>query len=30
VFAPYDSAELNKMAKELDVIFARIAADASS
>ena len=30
VFAPYDSAELDKMAKELDVIFARIAADASS
>ena len=30
VFAPYDSAELNKMARELDVIFARIAADASS
>jgi uncharacterized protein (DUF302 family) len=30
VFAPYDSAELNTMAKELDAIFARIAADASS
>ncbi len=30
VFAPYDSAELNKMARKLDVIFARIAADASS
>ncbi len=30
VFAPYDSAKLDKMAKELDVIFARIAADASS
>jgi uncharacterized protein (DUF302 family) len=30
VFAPYDSAELNKMARELDAIFARIAADASS
>ncbi len=30
VFAPYGSAELNKMAKELDVIFARIASDASS
>ncbi len=30
IFAPYDSAELNKMARELDVIFARIAADASS
>jgi uncharacterized protein (DUF302 family) len=30
VFAPYDSAELNKMARELDVIFASIAADASS
>jgi uncharacterized protein (DUF302 family) len=30
VFAPYGSAELDKMAKELDVIFARIAADASS
>ncbi len=30
VFAPYDSAELDKMAKELDVIFARIATDASS
>ncbi len=30
VFAPYGSAELDKMAKELDVIFARIASDASS
>ncbi len=30
VFAPYGSADLDKMAKELDVIFARIAADASS
>ncbi len=30
VFAPYGSAKLDKMAKELDVIFARIAADASS
>ena len=30
VFAPYDSTELNEMARELDVIFARIAADASS
>ena len=30
VFAPYENANLDKMAKELDVIFARIAADASS
>jgi len=30
VFAPYESAALDKMAKELDVIFASIAADASS
>ena len=30
VFAPYGSAELDKMAKELDAIFARIASDASS
>jgi len=30
VFAPYDSAKLNEMARELDEIFARIAADASS
>jgi len=30
VFAPYGSAELDKMAKELDEIFARIASDASS
>jgi len=30
VFAPYDNAKLNKMARELDEIFARIAADASS
>jgi uncharacterized protein (DUF302 family) len=30
VFAPYESAELNTMARELDAIFARIAADASS
>ncbi len=30
VFAPYDSAELDKMARELDAIFASIAADASS
>ncbi len=30
VFAPYNSAELDKMAKELDIIFARIASDASS
>jgi uncharacterized protein (DUF302 family) len=30
VFAPYESAELDKMAKELDVIFAQIAADAAS
>lgn len=30
VFAPYESAELDKMAQELDVIFAQIAADASS
>ena len=30
VFAPYGSAKLDQMAKELDVIFARIAADASS
>ncbi len=30
VFAPYGSAKLDKMAKELDVIFARIASDASS
>jgi len=30
VFAPYDNAKLDKMARELDEIFARIAADASS
>ena len=30
VFAPYENADLDKMAKELDDIFARIAADASS
>jgi len=30
VFAPYDSAALDKMAKELDAIFASIAADAAS
>lgn len=30
VFAPYENADLDKMAKELDVIFAQIAADASS
>lgn len=30
VFAPYDNADLDAMAKELDAIFARIAADASS
>ncbi len=30
VFAPYGSAKLDQMAKELDVLFARIAADASS
>ncbi len=30
VFAPYENADLDTMAKELDVIFARIAADASS
>jgi uncharacterized protein (DUF302 family) len=30
VFAPYGSAELDKMARELDAIFASIAADASS
>ncbi len=30
VFAPYGSTELDKMAKELDAIFARIASDASS
>ena len=30
VFAPYESKELDKMAKELDGIFASIAADASS
>jgi len=30
VFAPYGSANLDEMAKELDVIFAQIAADASS
>ena len=30
VFAPYESAELDKMARELDAIFASIAADASS
>ncbi len=30
VFAPYENAELDKMAKELDAIFTRIAADASS
>ena len=30
VFAPYDNAEIDAMAKELDAIFARIAADASS
>jgi uncharacterized protein (DUF302 family) len=30
VFAPYESAELDTMARELDAIFARIAADASS
>lgn len=30
VFAPYGSVKLDQMAKELDVIFARIAADASS
>lgn len=30
VFAPYGSAKLDQMATELDVIFARIAADASS
>ena len=30
VFAPYDNEKLNKMARELDEIFARIAADASS
>lgn len=30
VFAPYESAELDEMAKELDAIFARIAADATS
>jgi uncharacterized protein (DUF302 family) len=30
VFAPYESAALDKMAKELDAIFAKIAADASS
>ena len=30
VFAPYESAALDKMAKELDVIFASIAADVSS
>ena len=30
VFAPYESGELDKMARELDAIFASIAADASS
>ena len=30
VFAPYENVDLDKMAKELDAIFARIAADASS
>ncbi len=30
VFAPYDNTELDKMARELDEIFARIAADATS
>jgi uncharacterized protein (DUF302 family) len=30
VFAPYENADLDAMAKELDAIFARIAADASS
>ncbi|GMQ96061.1 MAG: hypothetical protein BMS9Abin14_559 [Gammaproteobacteria bacterium] len=30
VFAPYDNAELDKMARELDEILARIAADATS
>jgi uncharacterized protein (DUF302 family) len=30
VFAPYESAALDKMARELDAIFASIAADASS
>jgi uncharacterized protein (DUF302 family) len=30
VFAPYGSAKLDEMAKELDIIFARIAANASS
>ena len=30
VFAPYESAPLDKMARELDAIFASIAADASS
>ncbi len=30
VFAPYENAELDAMARELDAIFARIAADASS
>ena len=30
VFAPYESAALDKMARELDTIFASIAADASS
>ena len=30
VFAPYQSADLDKMAKDLDVIVAQIAADASS
>ncbi len=30
VFAPYGNAELDKMARELDEIFARIVADASS
>ncbi len=30
VFAPYGNAELDKMARELDEIFARIAVDASS
>ncbi len=29
VFAPYESAKLNEMAKELDVIFGRIAAQAT-
>ena len=30
VFAPYENAKLDEMAKELDEIFARIAADAAS